>query len=85
MSEQKTLYVEKSGKIAADIKALVRELHRQIVAQSHPFTTEFRLVITHEGADVSYVTKGPDFLAAHDETAVNVRGERIDLMPGAQS
>lgn len=70
--------IEKSGKIAANIRQLIDELHRQVKEQSHECTTEFKVVIDHTGANVSTVTKGKDYLRLRGETALNLRGERID-------
>jgi hypothetical protein len=69
--------VEKSGKIAANIRQLIAELERQVKEQSHEYTTEFRVVITHAGADVSQITTGREYLRARGETAINLRGEKI--------
>jgi hypothetical protein len=69
--------IEKSGKIAANIRQLIAELERQVREQSHEYTTEFKVVIDHEGAQVSQVTRGPDFLRANGLTALNLRGEQI--------
>lgn len=69
--------IEKSGKIAANIRQLIAELERQIKEQAHENTTEFRIVITHEGAQVSQTTSGPEYLRSKGLTAVNLRGEKI--------
>lgn len=69
--------IEKSGKIAANIRQLIAELERQIKEQSHEYTTEFRIVITHAGADVSQTTSGPEYLRSQGKTAINLRGQRI--------
>jgi len=69
--------LEKSGKIAANIRQLIAELERQVKEQSHENTTEFRVVITHEGAQVSQITSGPEYLRSNGLTATNLRGERI--------
>jgi hypothetical protein len=72
-----TLEVEKSGKIAANIRQLIDELHRQVKEQSHDLTTEFKVVIDHTGAHVTQITTGPDFAKKKGIVAYNLRGELI--------
>jgi uncharacterized protein with ACT and thioredoxin-like domain len=69
--------IEKSGKVAANIRQLIAELERQVKEQSHENTTEFRVVITHEGAQVSQITSGAEYLRSKGLTAINLRGEQI--------
>ena len=72
-----TLEVEKSGKIAANIRQLIDELHRQVKEQSHDLTTEFKVVIDHKGAHVSQVTTGFEYAKTKGIVAYNLRGELI--------